>query len=85
MRKTEACGLSTSLTGFGSGFARGPFFTRVACDPGALAPWHADADTETSVVFGDGPARVQWDAAISNGFDFAQQDHRQRLVELMEP
>ena len=37
------------------------------------------------MVFGDGSARVQWDAVISNGFDFAQQDNRQRSVELMEP
>ena len=65
--------------------ARGSFFTQVACDPGSSAHWHADADTETSVVFGDGPARVQWDAAITNGFDFAQQDLRQRSVQLMEP
>lgn len=65
--------------------ARGSFSTRVACDPGASTPWHADSDTETSVVFGDGTARVQWDAAISNGFEFAQQDHRQRSVELAEP
>ncbi len=65
--------------------ARGPFFTQVACDPGSSTPWHANADTETSVVFGAGPARVQWVATIFNGFESADQGLRQRSVEIMEP